>query len=128
MHGISRFSGLDLGSMSEAIFPADLAFLVHRRGMTEDLGNISPMWRDHNEAFLDYLVSRRALRCGSGTLCEHRAVACPDCIMLPATSCLAGNQLLSRAPLVGGRRPQGDGAASPLPGYIEVVHALSRTP
>jgi hypothetical protein len=53
MHGISRFSGLDLGSMSEAIFPADLAFLVHRRGMTEDLGNISSMWRDHNGAFLD---------------------------------------------------------------------------
>jgi hypothetical protein len=41
MQGIARFSGLDLGSMSEAIFPADLAFLVHRRGMTEDLGNIS---------------------------------------------------------------------------------------
>lgn len=59
MHGVARFSGLDLGSMSEAIFPADLAFLVHRRGMTEDLGNISSMWRDHNGAFLRYLVSRR---------------------------------------------------------------------
>src|SRR3546814_8787042 len=41
MHGISRFSGLDLGSMSEAIFPADLAFLVHRRGMTEEIGRAS---------------------------------------------------------------------------------------
>src|SRR3546814_7124923 len=101
MHGISRFSGLDLGSMSEAIFPADLAFLVHRRGMTEDLGNISSMWRDHNEAFLDYLVSRRELRCGSGTLCDHRGGACPACIMIPETSCIAGNQLLSRASLVG---------------------------
>src|SRR3546814_11550235 len=75
MHGISRFSGLDLGSMSEAIFPADLAFLVHRRGMTEDLGNISSMWRDHNEAFLDYLVSRRELRCGSVPLWVHRGGA-----------------------------------------------------
>lgn len=43
MHGIARFSGLDLGSMSEAIYPADPALLVHRRGMTEDLGNISSM-------------------------------------------------------------------------------------
>src|SRR3546814_6556719 len=41
MHGISRFSGLDLGSLSEAIFLADLAFLLHRRGMYEELGNIS---------------------------------------------------------------------------------------
>lgn len=128
MHGISRFSGLDLGSMSEAIFPADLAFLVHRRGMTEDLGNISSMWRDHNEAFLDYLVSRRELRCGSGTLCDHRGGACPACIMIPETSCIAGNQLLSRASLVGGRAPLWDGDASPLHGYFEVVNALSRTP
>src|SRR3546814_16966999 len=97
MHGISLFSGLYLGSMSEAIFPADLAFLVHRRGMTEDLGNISSMWRDHNEAFLDYLVSRRELRCGSGTLCDHRGGACPACIMIPETSCIAGNQQIGRA-------------------------------
>ena len=38
MHGISRFSGLDLGSLSEVIFPADLALVVHRRGITVDLG------------------------------------------------------------------------------------------
>ena len=30
MHGIARFSGLDLGSLREVIFPADLAFVVHR--------------------------------------------------------------------------------------------------
>ena len=127
IHGISRFSGLDLGSMSEAIFPADLAFLVHRRGMTEDLGNISSMWRDHNAAFLDYLVSRRELRCGSGTLCDHRGGACPACIMIPETSCIASNQLLSRASLVGGRAPLWDGNTSPLHGYFEIVHALSGT-
>lgn len=125
MHGIARFSGLDLGSMSEAIFPADLAFLVHRRGMTEDLGNLSSMWRDHNAAFLDYLVSRRELRCGSGTLCDHRGGACPACIMIPETSCIAGNHLLSRAALVGGRAPPWDGDQTPLAGYFEAVHDLA---
>lgn len=124
MHGIARFSGLDLGSMSEAIFPADLAFLVHRRGMTEDLGNISSMWRDHNGAFLHYLVARRELRCGSGTLCDHRGGACPACIMVPETSCIASNQLLSRASLVGGRAPLWDLDQAQLEGYFEVVHRL----
>lgn len=124
MHGIARFSGLDLGSMSEAIFPADLSFLVHRRGMTEDLGNISSMWRDHNGAFLNYLVARRELRCGSGTLCDHRGGACPACIMIPETSCIAGNQLLSRAALVGGRAPLWDINEARLAGYFEVVRDL----
>lgn len=127
IHGISRFSGLDLGSMSEAIFPADLAFLVHRRGMTEDLGNISSMWRDHNGAFLNYLVARRELRCGSGTLCDHRGGACPACVMVPETSCIAGNQLLSRAALVGGRAPLWDLNEDQLRGYFEVVRDLRRT-
>lgn len=121
MHGIARFSGLDLGSLSEVIFPADLAFVVHRRGMTEDLGNISSMWRDQNAAFLRYLVARRELRCGSGTLCDHRGGACPACIMIPETSCIAGNQLLSRAALVGGRAPIWDIDQTRLRGYFEVV-------
>jgi hypothetical protein len=124
MQGIARFSGLDLGSMSEAIFSADLALLVHRRGMTEDLGNISSMWRDHNGAFLHYLISRRELRCGSGTLCDHRGGACPACVMVPETSCIAGNQLLSRAALVGGRAPLWDLDETLLRGYFEVVHDI----
>jgi hypothetical protein len=121
MHGIARFSGLDLGSLSEVIFPADLAFIVHRRGMTEDLGNISSMWRDQNSAFLRYIVTRRELRCGSGTLCDHRGGACPACIMIPETSCIAGNQLLSRAALVGGRAPLWDSDQTPLIGFFDVV-------
>jgi hypothetical protein len=124
MHGIARFSGLDLGSLSEVIFPADLAFVVHRRGMTEDLGNISSMWRDQNSAFLRYLVARRELRCGSGTLCDHRGGACPACIMIPETSCIAGNQLLSRAALVGGRAPLWDTNQTPLQGFFEVVQDI----
>jgi hypothetical protein len=128
MHGIARFSGLDLGSLSEVIFPADLAFLVHRRGMTEDLGNISSMWRDQNAAFLRYLVSRRELRCGSGTLCDHRGGACPACIMVPETSCVAGNQLLSRAALVGGRAPLWDQDQTRLQGYFDLVAAQRAAP
>jgi hypothetical protein len=127
MHGIARFSGLDLGSLSEVIFPADLAFLVHRRGMTEDLGNISSMWRDQNSAFLRYLVARRELRCGSGTLCDHRGGACPACTMIPETSCIAGNQLLSRAALVGGRAPLWDTNQTPLHGFLEIVHEIGLT-
>ncbi len=111
MHGIARFSGLDLGSLSEVIFPADLAFAVHRRGMTEDLGNISSMWRDQNAAFLRYLVARRELRCGSGTLCDHRGGACPACVMIPETSCIAGR-----------RAPLWDVDQTRLRGYFEVVH------
>jgi len=126
MHGIARFSGLDLGSLSEVIFPADLAFVVHRRGMTEDLGNISSLWRDQNAAFLRYLVARRELRCGSGTLCDHRGGACPACIMIPETSCIAGNHLLSRATLVGGRAPLWDINQTRLYGYFELVHELRR--
>jgi hypothetical protein len=124
MHGIARFSGLDLGSLSEVILPADLAFVVHRRGMTEDLGNISSMWRDQSAAFLRYLVARRELRCGSGTLCDHRGGACPACIMIPETSCVAGNQLLSRAALVGGRAPNWDTNQRRLRGYFEVVQEV----
>ena len=124
MHGIAEFSGLDLGSLSEVIFPADLAFIVHRRGMTEDLGNISSMWRDQNSAFLRYLVARRELRCGSGTLCDHRGGACPACIIIPDTSCVAGNQLLSRAALIGGRAPPWDVNQAPLRGYFQIVQNL----
>jgi hypothetical protein len=124
MHGIARFSGLDLGSLSEVIFPADLAFVVHRRGMTEDLGNISSMWRDQNGAFLRYLVARRELRCGSGTLCDYRGGACPACIMIPETSCIAGNQLLSRAALVGGAAPLWDTNQTPLRGFFEIVQDI----
>ena len=38
-HCVVEYSGLEHGSIGEYIFPADLAFLVYRRGMTPDLGN-----------------------------------------------------------------------------------------
>ena len=43
---VVEFSGLEHGSIGEYIFPADLAFLVYRKGMTPDLGNLSAMWRN----------------------------------------------------------------------------------
>ena len=31
MHGISHLSGLDIGSLGEYLFPADLTFVVYRK-------------------------------------------------------------------------------------------------
>src|SRR5678816_858264 len=99
MKHIAEFSGLDLGSMGEYIFPADLSFVVYRSGTTMDLGNLSSLWRNENNHFLRHLVDRKTLLCNSGSLCDSSGSACPDCIMVPETSCLASNQLLSRSVL-----------------------------
>ena len=80
MHGIARFSGLDLGSLSEVIFPADLAFVVHRRGMTEDLGNISSMWRDQNAR--SSVISSRAASC---VAVRVRSATIAAALVLPAS-------------------------------------------
>ena len=44
--------------------------------------------------------------------------------MIPETSCIAGNQLLSRAALVGGRAPLWDTDQTPLRGFFEVVRDI----
>ena len=45
----------------------------------------------------------RTLLCNSGSTCDQLSYgACPDCIMIPETSCIAFNQLLSRAVMRGG--------------------------
>ena len=72
-------SGLDLGSFGEHLFVPDLAFLVYRRGMTMDLGNLSSMWRDRGDpAFgnevLDRMVNPASLRCGSKAFAITAAV------------------------------------------------------
>jgi hypothetical protein len=79
MHGISRFSGLDLGSMSEAIFPADLAFsgssAWHDRGFGQhfiDVGAITM------RRFWIIWCRAANLRCGSGTLCDHPRRSMPS--------------------------------------------------
>lgn len=119
-HAVVEFSGLDHGSIGEYVFPADLSFLVYRKGMTADLGNLSAMWRNYGITVLDRLLWDRALKCDAGSLCDQRGGACPACIMAPDVSCIASNNLLSRAALSGGIPPGWDVNRSELTGYFRL--------
>jgi hypothetical protein len=120
IHSLAELSGLDRDGIGEHIFPADLAFVIYRKGMTPDLGNISAMWRNYSAQFLQRLLEPRLLRCGSGSLCDQRGGACPACIMLPEVTCIAGNQLLSRSALKGGPPPTWETRSNPpLIGYFD---------
>jgi hypothetical protein len=120
IHSLADASGLDRDGIGEHIFPADLAFVIYRKGMTPDLGNISAMWRNNAADFLRRAIDPRLLRCGSGSLCDKRGGACPACIMLGEVSCISSNLLLSRACLRGGSKPQWELAAAPdLVGYYD---------
>jgi hypothetical protein len=120
MHALADISGLDRDGLGEHIFPADLSFVVYRKGMTPDLGNISAMWRNHAQDFLHRLLDQRLLRCGSGSLCDTRGGACPACIMVSEVTCLGGNQLLSRSALKGGPAPNWEPQGSPrLIGFFD---------
>jgi hypothetical protein len=121
IHAVSDYSGLDLGSLGEYIFPADLAFVVYRNGMTMDLGNLSAMWRNQGEHFLRHLLQPKSLSCGLGMLCDNRGGACPDCIMLPEVTCIAQNKLLSRAVLKGGQAPKEGGFYQEIDGYFSIA-------
>ena len=122
MKHVSEYSGLDPGSLGEYIFPADLAFVVYRNGTTMDLGNLSAMWRNAGTAMLKTMLGPKATQCGTGSLCTHRGGACPDCVMMPETSCIASNKLLSRSVLrsVGGR-PRFDIRKESIRGYLDFV-------
>lgn len=125
MKAIAEHSGLDLGSLGEYVFPADLAFVVYRNGTTMDLGNLSSLWRNNNIRFLAHLLEPKTLLCNSGSICDQLSRgACPDCIMIPETSCIAANQLLSRAVLRGGEAPREDGThrGQRIRGYLEVLN------
>lgn len=119
-HTVVEYSGLEHGSIGEYLFPADLSFLVYRRGMTPDLGNLSAMWRDHGITVLEQLLWERALKCDGGTLCDQRGGACPACIMAPEVACIAGNNLLCRAALNGGAPPGWDADREALTGYFRL--------
>ncbi len=125
MKNVAELSGLDLGSMGEYIFPLDLAFVVYRNGTTMDLGNLSSLWRNEHNQFLERLLMASSHRCNSGRLCDTAGGACPDCIMIPETSCIAQNQLLSRAVLKGGPPPREDAThkGKRIPGFLEVLNA-----
>ena len=113
MHSLADLSGLDADGLGEHLFPADLAFVLYRKGMTPDLGNISAMWRNHSEDYLQRAIDPRLLRCGSGSLCDSRSGACPACIMVSEVTCVASNQLLSRAALRGGPAPTWEATNAP---------------
>lgn len=115
---VVEYSGLEHGSIGEYLFPADLAFLVYRKGMTPDLGNISAMWRNYGPTLLGELLGDRSLRCDAGSLCDQRGGACPACIMAPEVACIGGNNLLCRAALNGGPAPSWDTDRKPLVGYL----------
>jgi hypothetical protein len=123
INAISEYSGLSSSSLAEYLFPADLSFLVFRRGMTMDLGNMTAMLRNNAPAFLNFLKEPRNLACGSGSLCLNRGGACPDCLMIPEMNCLTQNQLLSRSLLIGGGSPQKHGFDGQIDGYLEVNRA-----
>ncbi len=125
-HTVVEYSGLEHGSIGEYLFPADLAFLIYRRGMTPDLGNLSAMWRNHGLTVLDQLLWDRALKCDGGSLCDQRGGACPACIMAPEVACIAGNNLLSRAALNGGVPPGWDADRAPLTGYFRLSSASAK--
>jgi hypothetical protein len=122
MKHIAEYSGLDLGSLGEYIFPADLAFVVYRNGTTMDLGNLTALWRNSGPAMLKAMLGTKATQCGTGSLCGNRGGACPDCVMIPETSCVASNKLLSRSVLrsIGGR-PRFDTRSSGIKGYLDFV-------
>jgi hypothetical protein len=124
MKQVSEYSGLDVGSLGEYVFPADLAFVVYRNGTTMDLGNLSAMWRNSGRAMLASLLDPRATQCGTGSLCTKRGGSCPDCLMIPETSCLASNKLVSRAVLrsIGGR-PRFDTRTGTIAGYLDSVRS-----
>ncbi|KES22991.1 hypothetical protein [Pseudomonas sp. AAC] len=124
MKNVAELSGLDLGSMGEYIFPLDLAFVIYRNGTTMDLGNLSSLWRNEHNRFLSRLLEASTHRCNSGRLCDTAGGACPDCIMIPETSCIAQNQLLSRAVLKGGPPPREDAAhkGQRIYGFLEVIN------
>ena len=131
---LSELSGLDLGSFGEHLFVPDLAFLVYRRGTTMDLGNLSSMWRNYTDPVygnqvLEKMVRPENLRCGSETVCQMRGGACPDCILLPETSCLTRNELLSRSVLTGRGLPSWDDQTTPLAeGFYDVSRRLAAAP
>ncbi len=117
---VVEYSGLEYGSLGEYLFPADLAFIAYRRGMTPDLANLSAMWRNQGVTVLEHLLWDRALKCDAGSLCDQRGGACPACIMAPEVTCLAGNNLLSRTALNGGPPPSWDSNRSPLTGFLRM--------
>lgn len=128
MKQISEYSGLDLGSLGEYLFPGDLAFVVYRNGTTMDLGNLSAMWRNSNVSLLRSILRPKACQCGSGSLCTHRGGACPDCLMIPETACIASNKLLSRSVMrsIGGKPRFDTRPDFTVTGFLDIAETFAK--
>lgn len=124
MRAVAESSGLDLGSLGEYLFPTDLAFSVYRNGTTMDLGNLSALWRNDNVNFLQALLSTKLWSCNSGALCSEKGGACPDCIFVPETSCIAQNRLLCRSVVAGGQKTIEDHTNRLIEGYFGIAQRL----
>jgi hypothetical protein len=122
MRSIAESSGLDLGSLGEYLFPTDLSFAIYRNGTTMDLGNLSALWRNDNVHFLESLLASKLWSCNSGALCSEKGGACPDCIFVPETSCIAQNQLLCRSTVAGGQKAIEDHSNRLIAGYFGIAH------
>jgi hypothetical protein len=123
MHGVAHLSGLDVGSLGEYLFPADLAFVIYRNGLTMDLGNLSALWRNNARPLLDYLRDVNVtLGCNLGSLCLSKGGACPDCLMIPEVTCLTRNKYLSRSVLIGRGRPSFLEGRDRIAGYFHFAH------
>jgi hypothetical protein len=125
---MSGLSGLDEGALGEYLFPVDLALVVYRSGMTMDLGDLSSLWRNTWEPFLNELRDyTRSLGCNVGSLCSEQGGACPDCLMIPEVTCVAGNRYLSRSLLTGEGLPSFmDVPSGGLRGYLDLSTATTR--
>jgi hypothetical protein len=124
---MARLSGLDEGGLGEYLFPVDLAFVVYRSGMTMDLGDLSSLWRNSWEPFINELCRYQdSLGCNVGSLCAEQGGACPDCLMVPEVCCLAGNRYLSRSLMTGEGVPSfmdiPDGRVT---GFLEIARGES---
>jgi hypothetical protein len=121
MRTMAKLSGLDESSLGEYLFPGDLAFVIYRSGMTMDLGDLSSLWRNAWEPFLNELCRyNESLACNVGSLCSEQGGACPDCLMIPETSCIGGNRYLSRSLLTGEGLPSFmTTVTQPLRGFLE---------
>jgi hypothetical protein len=62
---------------------------------------------------------------GAGSLCDSSGGACPSCIVIPETSCVAANRLLSRSVLRSGPAPREDQLqqGQQIPGFLDVSGA-----
>jgi hypothetical protein len=59
----------------------------------------------------------------SPALCSEKGGACPDCIFVPETSCIAQHRLLCRSTVAGGQKAIEDHTDGLIAGYFDVARS-----